>query len=259
MKLLKEIARAILPGEVFEKLRAERSRRFQLRQLKRAGLLESAARYVERNGRTVLYGPFAGTEYPLESALSRHSIPKLLGIYEEELHWVVSEVAQRKYDVIIDIGSAEGYYAVGLARLLKTKVLAYDPESIERGYCESAARLNHVADLVEMRDLFHASDIEQFKGHRVLCVCDCEGYEEVLFNAETLPLVTQWDILIELHGTAVSKLTSLNWPHETVIIDSAARKNTYKEVEGLGDPNKLLSEYRSGPQKWLWCDSQHHV
>jgi len=56
---------------------------------KREGLLDVATRYIERNGSTVKYGPFAGTIYPLEAALSRHSIPKLLGTYEQELHNII--------------------------------------------------------------------------------------------------------------------------------------------------------------------------
>jgi hypothetical protein len=256
MTLVKNIARAVLPSKIFEELRAARSRRLQVRHLKREGLLEAAAHYIERNGSTIKYGPFAGTIYPLESALSRHSIPKLLGVYEEELHEVIKIVAQRHYDVVIDIGSAEGYYAVGLAMLLRTRVLAYDPEPIERAFCESCARLNNVSDLVVMRDLFHPSDIQQFRGQRVLCICDCEGFEAQLFNADTLRDVANWDILIELHGDAEDKLTSLSWLQETSTIVGVPRLKPYKELEGLGDQTKLLSECRGGAQTWLWCDSQ---
>jgi SAM-dependent methyltransferase len=256
MNVKKALAQALLPARVFEKLRAVRSRRYQVRLLKRLGLLDAAAHYVERNGRTVKYGPFAGTIYPLESALSRHSIPKLLGSYEEELHDVIKIIEKRKYDLVIDVGCAEGYYAVGLARLLRTHVLAYDPEPLERSYCESAARLNNVADLVELRDLFRPADIRQFRGRRVLCVCDCEGFEAELFNADTIPDVADWDLLIELHGNAEKQLMGLAWPHKISTITSVASRKPHKELDGLGDQNKLLSEYRHGTQTWLWCDSR---
>src|SRR6202022_2792884 len=180
-----------------------------MRLLKREGLIDAAARYTDRHGSTVKDGPFAGPVYPLEAALSRHSIPKLLGTYEQELHGIIRMIEQRKYDLVIDIGSAEGYYAVGLARLLRTKVLAHDPEPIERAHCERAARLNGVSSLVEMRGLFHRSDIQEYRDLRVLCICDCEGFESQLFDAKTVMDVAKWDILIELHGDTTEQLPSL--------------------------------------------------
>jgi len=145
---------------------------------------------------------------------------------------------------------------VGLARLLGTKVLAYDPEPIERAFCQEAARMNGVSELVELKDLFRPSDIGLFRDLRVLCVCDCEGFEAEIFNAKTVQDVGKWDLVIEMHGIAAPKLTSLDWPNKTKVIPMAPRLNTYAELEGLGDQQKLLSEYRSGAQTWLWCDSQ---
>lgn len=256
MNLKKTVARALLPTHTFERLQAIRSRRSQIRFLKREGLLDAAARYIGRNGSTVKYGPFAGTIYPIEAALSRHSIPKLLGTYEQELHDVIKTLAQRKYDLVIDIGSAEGYYAVGLARLLRTNVLAYDPEPIERSLCERTARLNDVSSLIELRDLFRPSDIRLYRDRRVLCICDCEGFEVELFNSNTILDAAKWDLLIELHGNATKQLVSLAWPQKTSTITSVSRRKQYKELEGLGDQKKLLSEYRADAQTWLLCDSQ---
>jgi 2-polyprenyl-3-methyl-5-hydroxy-6-metoxy-1,4-benzoquinol methylase len=242
-----------------ERIRAIRSRRMQLRLFKKEGLLEAAARYIERNGLTVRHGPFAGTIYPREAALSRHSIPKLLGTYEQELHEVLDEISRRTYDLVIDIGSAEGYYAVGLARLLKTRVLAYDPEPVERKLCAKAARLNGVETRVELKDLFRPSDIRQFSGRRVLCICDCEGFEAEIFTPQTIRDAARWDLLIELHGSAEAKLMSLEWPQKTKVISTAPHVGTFPEIEGLGDPDKLISDYRGGRQRWLWCDGESLV
>jgi hypothetical protein len=255
MKLAKAAARAILPEFLFYRIAAVRSRRFQLKALRREGLLDAAASYVERNGCIVRFGPFTGMIYPRDAALSRHSIPKLLGTYEQELHPVLDTIAHRRYDLVIDIGSAEGYYAVGLARLLGTHVLAYDPEPIERSYCREAARLNGVESLVELNGLFRPTRIRQLIGQRILCVCDCEGFEAEIFNAETVKEVANWDLLIELHGEAAGKLTSLPWPHRLTSIASTPRTGNYPELEGLGGQGKLLSEFRGEAQTWLWCDS----
>jgi hypothetical protein len=252
--LAKGVARTVLPTVVYERQMAARSRRFQLRGLKDSGLSDVTTRYIERYGSTVRYGPFAGTIYPLEAALCRHSIPKLLGTYEQELHRIISIIGQRKYDLVIDIGGAEGYYAVGLARLLRTKVVTYDPEPIERSFCEKAARLNAVSHLIEMRDLFHASDVRLLRNRRVLCISDCEGFETRIFNSSTIQDVAGWDLLIELHGDAAEKLMGLPWPQGIVLITREPRSKSYEELEGLGDQDKLLSEGRADDQMWLWCD-----
>jgi hypothetical protein len=255
MKTTKAVARSVLPNFLFERLKAARWRRGMNRYLEKEGLLDAAARYVERNGYSVRYGPFAGMVYPRRAALNYHSIPGLLGVYEQELHPVIDAIARRKYDLVLNIGCAEGYYAVGLARLLRTKVLAYDPEPVEREICKEAAELNGVSGLVELRDLFRSSEIQKFQNSRVFCISDCEGFEEQIFTRQTIPQTAGWDLLIELHGAAADTLTSIPWPQKTATIESVPRSGSYKELEGLGDAKKLLSENRAG-QKWLWCDSQ---
>jgi hypothetical protein len=252
--LKKRAAQLVMPRGAFERLQAIRSRRFQLRFLARQGLLDASLSYIERNGVIVKYGPFAGTVYPMAAATSRHAIPKLLGTYEQELHHIIDACGRRRYDVIIDIGSAEGYYAVGLAKLLHTQVLAYEPEPIERSLCAEAARLNGVEGLVEMRELFRPSDISLFRECRVLCVCDCEGFEAKIFTPQTVADVAKWDILVELHGEASEKLAALHWPQATTVISSGSPRSVYPELAGLGDQGRLLSEYRTERQRWLWCD-----
>jgi hypothetical protein len=240
----------------FEKWLAIRSKHNQERFVAASGLTEAAERYIEQHGTTVRYGPFSGMRYPLRSAIGRHSIHKMLGVVESELHPVFYSIKDRKYDVVIVIGSAEGYYAVGLAKLLNTKVFAYDPEPRERELCIESARLNGVSHLVEMRPLFTPADIAPMKSSRVLCVCDCEGFETTLFTPETVADTALWDLVIELHGPTVESIQALSWPHEISTFRPIPREEQYAELEGLGDSKKLLSEYRAIPQAWLWCEAR---
>jgi hypothetical protein len=90
----------------------------------------------------------------------------------------------------------------------------------------------------------------------VLCICDCEGYEAEIFNEGSILGVANWDLLIELHGEAGGRVRGLAWPHAVTEIRSTVRTEGRKELEGLGDQKRLLSEYRGGPQTWLWCDSR---
>jgi hypothetical protein len=258
--IAKPVVRALLPVGLFERIQATRSRRHQLRFLQGLGLIESTKRYIERNGTIVRHGPFSGMIYPVESALNRHSIPKLLGTYESELHEVLSLVARRRYDCVIDIGSAEGYYAVGMALLTRRPVFAYDPEPAEKNLCGRMAELTGVGNLVSLHDMFTASDLPLFAQRQALVISDCEGFEAELFTPETMGLMSNWDIIVELHGTGRDNLPKMNWPHATRVIGSQPRTGMppFQEIAGIAPAEALLSEYRGEKQFWLWCDSRDH-
>ena len=241
---LKAFARAVLPRPVFERIAAVRSRRWQVAFLERNGLLDQVKKHLVEHGTAIQAGPFAGMVYPRESALVRWCVPKLLGSYELELHPFLNTLSKRKYDCVIDIGSAEGYYACGLARMFRVPVYAYDPEPYEKKFSAMMAECNGVSDLVKMADLFTEKEMKSFANQRALVICDCEGFEETLFRPETLEFARNWDLLIELHGTADKTLPALAWPHATHIV--AAERRT-----GLRDEHRA-----SYPQHFLLCDAQ---
>lgn len=96
---------------------------------------------------TVRSGPFKGMRYPEGRSTGSALIPKILGCYERELHEVFEEVCQQRYSAIVDIGCAEGYYAVGLAmRLQHANVYAFDTDRAARDLCREMARTNCVLD-----------------------------------------------------------------------------------------------------------------
>ena len=82
--------------------------------------------FKEEYGTKILSGPFKGMEF-LDEVSEGCYLPKLLGIYESEIHNYISLMVEKKPDIFINIGSAEGYYSVGLKRLLPdTEVFAFD-------------------------------------------------------------------------------------------------------------------------------------
>src|SRR3982751_3241860 len=106
---------SVLPARHWTHLQAVRGRNYQQRWLGEQGLLRAAEAFSKVNGTTVLHGPFAGLRYPADAVQSRHSVPMLLGSYERELHAIVDSVLLDSYNRVVDVGCAEGYYAVGLA------------------------------------------------------------------------------------------------------------------------------------------------
>ena len=63
---------------------------------------------------TVKNGPMAGLKYPSFSSFGSSIFPKLVGTYENELAPIINKLNATQYKLIIDIGCAEGYYAIGL-------------------------------------------------------------------------------------------------------------------------------------------------
>lgn len=146
-------------------------------------------------------GPFAGLRYPVLQSVGSSLFPKLLGSYEAELHPWIAEVCAGAYTEIVDVGCAEGYYAIGLARRVpEARVYAYDTDARAQALCAAAAELNGVASRVEVRATFEAAALAAIPVRgRGLVVCDCEGAELDLFTPDTVPLCAGWDLLIETH------------------------------------------------------------
>src|SRR5262245_46881839 len=89
---------------------AERARRHQHARNERRGLHAASERVA---GEVVIRGPFAGLRYP---ARRIDSLAKRVGAYEHELHgWFEAALAARPAR-FVDIGAADGFYAVGVAR-----------------------------------------------------------------------------------------------------------------------------------------------
>src|SRR5438477_2625799 len=163
------------------------------------GYLTSLVR--QRTDRKVRLGPFAGMRY-VSNAIGSAYIPKLLGIYERELAGVVEEVCQRGAGLIVDIGAAEGYYAVGLAlRNPQARVIAFEAEEAGRAALREMAILNGVIARLEIRNRCGPPDLQSVLsgGQNPIIVCDVEGDEECLLDPVSVPALRDAFILAEMH------------------------------------------------------------
>lgn len=125
-------------------------------------------------------GPFRGLRYPSLASVGSALLPKLLGSYESGLHPYFREFSENPYDHIVDIGCAEGYYAVGSALLWPTAmVYAFDIDSSATKACQQMATLHGVADRVRVESACHDETSRSLPlGSRALIISDCEGYEK---------------------------------------------------------------------------------
>jgi len=209
----------------------------------RASLIENTV--IKRQGTTVNYGPFAGMEYS-ERATEGARVARLLGCYEASLTPVIESIIERGYELVIDIGCAEGYYAVGLAlRMPKTHVLARDASPVAQKTCRTLAERNGVADRLTVGGEWAHDDFEICTTARSVVICDIEGAEDALFDPSKAPGLSDAiaNRFLETH-----KVTKLNRR-----LDPEALPDW---MENLSDLDRLtaLWEWRSGPTPWLWIE-----
>lgn len=217
-----------------------------------------------RSGGRVLGGPFAGMVYPKKASEGGRA-PRLLGAYEHSLHPVIETVIDRAYPQIIDIGCAEGYYAIGLARRMPGSVVhAHDINPAARALCASFARDNGVGDRVRIGAEFTHADFALCLAAPTFVLCDIEGAEDQLLDPGRAPGLLQADILVEVHeGTVpglLDRLTRRFAPsHRISRIDRGLQPDALPAwAESLSDLDRLLLlwEWRAAPTPWLWMDQR---
>lgn len=147
---------------------------------------------------TVLSGPFQGMRY-LNLIIGGSITPKWLGSYEAELHPILNSLDLSRYTTLINIGSAEGYYAVGLARLQpQLPVYAFDVNPYARRSLKQIAAVNNLRSIVQ-GGYCTASQLQEFTQQCALVICDIEGYESELLDPAQIGNLRNADILVEIH------------------------------------------------------------
>ena len=215
-----------------------------------------ARRFIHTHGLTVSGGPFTGLQYTRRAAAGR-IVTKLVGAYEEEVHAAVMAIVSAEPRLAVNIGSAEGYYAVGLARLVPALVLhAFETEDDRRSRCAELARANGVGDRVIMHGSCTPFALMNVPGTPDLVICDCEGYERELLRPDLVPWLARATLLVELHdafvpGTREALLERFAPTHRIVVIGETPRDpSRYSALDGmaLSEATEALDEYRRDRQ-----------
>lgn len=224
----------------------------------RAHLVENTL--VAKSGDRVLSGPFKDMSYGLRASEGARSA-RLLGCYEAGLAPVIEQIIATAYPLVIDVGCAEGYYAVGLARRMpQTRVLARDASDKAQALCADLAAQNDVAAQIAIGGLMQHADFDICKAQPSVVICDIEGAEGDLLDPLRAPGLRHADILVEVHEGMQAGLTAVlqsrfaqshNIQHIGRVTESAALPDW---METLSDMDRLLAlwEWRSGPTPWLW-------
>lgn len=213
-------------------------------------------------------GPFAGMKY-IQGAVGSAYVPKLLGIYERELNSRIEQACALNFPLIVDIGAAEGYYAVGLARRNpNARIIAFEMEQKGQDALKKMALLNDVASRVEIRGKCELADLQEAlrSAERSLIICDVEGYEEVLLDPDAIPELCRTHLLVEMHdfiypGVSDRIAERFRETHKAHRIWQETRSRSDLPYRTFGTailPRSYLrwavSEWRPVQMSWLWME-----
>jgi hypothetical protein len=216
---------------------------------------------LQQHGTLVMQGPLQGLDFLPQSAEGCH-IAKLLGCYEQPLQPFIEQAIEAQYSTILNIGCAEGYYAVGMARRMpSTRVLAHDLNPKAQQVCAELAQRNQVSDRVTVGGLFSPADFAAYIGQRVLLMCDIEGAERELLDPGISPALKGMDIIVESHECLVPGITQVLMDrfkaiHDITLVHDDGQRQLHNPPAwfvNLAHLDQLLAtwEWRSGPTPWL--------
>ncbi len=169
-------------------------------ELHNATKVEQALR--KKLGHALTTGPFKGLRYPNTAHMGYLGLaPKYLGTFEHELFEVLETVKKLNYRTVLNIGSADGYYSVGFAKVMpNAKVIAWEMLPEMRSVTKAVAELNDVSDRLELRNVCTVDELTSLKlDARTLIFSDCEGTEDDLLKPELLKGLKEFDIIVECH------------------------------------------------------------
>jgi hypothetical protein len=224
---------------------------------------------IKHQGTVVMQGPLSGMAFLSESAEGCH-IAKLLGCYEQPLQPFIEQAIASAYPTILNIGCAEGYYAVGMARRMPaTHVLAHDLNPKARQVCAQLAGKNQVSARVSVGGLFTPENFAAYASTPTLVMCDIEGAERELLNPLEAPALKGMDIIVESHECLISGVTQLlidrfQKTHLITLVQDDGQRRLDCPPQwfmSLAHLDQLLAtwEWRSGPTPWLVMKAKHPV
>lgn len=214
---------------------------------------------------TVGYGPLKGMQISPEISWGGNDIAsKLLGQYECHVVERLIKLAKPGRD-LIDIGAADGFFAVGAVRAgLFDRCICFEQSEAGQRAIKATAQLNGVSDSVIVYGLANEASVEDALrlARDPVILCDIEGGEFEVLSETLLAKVANSDIIVELHDPFIAdgerkkrELLARAAAHFDIEIFHGAPVpvNDFVELKDLPDDYRLLafSEDRQWAMEWL--------
>jgi len=154
------------------------------------------------HGNTVAYGLFEGMQLSENVWWGKYDVPlKILGAYEAQVLKKMAEFAQHS-STFIDIGAADGYYAVGALKSgLFEQSICFEISEKGREALLENAKINGVSDKLTIFEEADQNSLASLSKQSTdgFVLCDIEGAEFSLFNHQVFKELRNMHLIIELH------------------------------------------------------------
>ncbi len=216
-------------------------------------------RVMHLTGGVIQHGPLAGYNIGQYATWREEdNASKVLGFYEQEVCALLDRLAGR-CDVLVDLGGADGFYAVGMvARQLYRESHCFEIEDQSRANIAAIAAANNVADRVHLygaatstfaRDLSAAG----IDFRRAAVLVDIESNEFDVLTADCLHNLRHAHVIVEIHD--------FMRPHDGAQRYAELREraqvdfHVHSFTTGSRDPSSIpfLRQGWTDTDRWLLC------
>jgi hypothetical protein len=210
-------------------------------------------------------GPFKGMKLINEGAWEVSAMaPMILGSYEKELQPIFEAEIERleklAHPIIVNIGCAEGYYAIGLGRRLpKAIIYALDTNDESLAIMKENAKLNDVTNIVVGADLGYVLNNPTF------IVSDCEGSETAYLDPLKWRGTVGSTVLCEIHDTKETADSEVTWTDKILyeryreshymqlVLEGGRNPYDYELIRTRSSEERFLALSEGRPYLMVWC------
>ncbi len=210
----------------------------------------------------VLSGPFKGLKVESENFVPS----QILGMFENELHFLLkNKLLKKKYENLINLGVANGYYLLGLLKFGNfSKGYAIDIDTKHFRKIKELIISNNINSEVIFFDNFSKLEIYTENIKNSLLVCDIEGDEKNIIDIKKNPWLSNNDLLVEVHNDEIMQKIKrdFNSSHtiETIFNSATINYKLPNEIKNKETFNHIDKLYLSGSLRisktpWLYLEN----
>ena len=220
--------------------------------------------HAQKHNFIVQNGIFKGLQINKDISWGRGDIAsKVYGFYENKIQKILKDI---KKPILIDIGAADGYFAIGSLHSGLTE-FCYAFEQSENGKKAllKTAEINKVSSKLSIKgkvnsNIFLSMLPKNIDFSKVALLCDIEGDEYNLFTNKILNTFKKSCLIIEIHNNVDDKIQKQFFQRAekyfkaTIITDNEKEYLNLPELHSLNDIDRslLACEGRSYIGKWLY-------
>lgn len=215
---------------------------------------------------TVRYGPFSGVRLTKQVWWGAGDLgSQCLGLYEKEILDSIEQSGKNYFDYFIDIGAADGYYAVGMlaSGFVQNAICFERSKEGQNTILNNWQNNGSVGNLVVLGEANQES-LETLPSRsfgRSFVLIDIEGHEFELLNSRVIQLLKHCHVIIEIHNWVndffikyTELLRSLAESFKVTVLERVERPTLgFEELRSFTDDNRLLltSERRPCVMRFL--------